>query len=318
MAGLAVGPAPASPLTTSRAVRLALVTAASDAGGLVLNVASTGDESGKLDEILAQLDPGLLLIGLYRHAQLAGFVAVDMQLRAAVLEMQTMGQLLDRTAEDRPPTGTDKALCDPLVAAFVTALPAAVIGTSYVGWVDDVTPGDRLADIRAAGLQLRDGDYRLLRMIVDLGAGDRQGAVLLVLPLLAQTTDPVIAITQPADWQTALAAAVEVAPASLTARLHRFTLPLGQAQALKAGQVLTLPGCTVTSVRLIAPDGHSVARAKLGQMGGKRAVRITLEKSENMHELVVDGGDELQHTLPMDIGLPEAEDKLDADQDSGT
>ncbi|WP_322895101.1 MULTISPECIES: FliM/FliN family flagellar motor C-terminal domain-containing protein [unclassified Yoonia] len=304
MAGQAGDAAPATPLTTSRAMRLALVKAANDAVGLALDVVSIGEDSGRLDDLLAQLDAGLMLVGLHRHGTLAGFVALDMQLRAAIVEMQTMGRLNDQAADNRPATGTDKALCDPLLAAFLASLPAAVSGTRFEDWVDDLAPGDRLADSRVAGLQLRDGDYRLLHMNVGLGADDRQGAVLLALPLLAQPADPVMPVTTSADWHTAFAAVVQDAPASLTARLHRFTLPLGQAQALKVGQVLPLPGCSVTSVRLIAADGRSVARVKLGQMGGKRAVRITLEQIEKMHDLVVDTGGDVPLALPSDLRLP--------------
>ena len=64
---------------------------------------------------------------------------------------------------------------------------------------------------------------------------------------------------------------VSAAPASLDALLHRFKMHIGAAQSLEVGQVLPLPGCTVNSVRLLAPDGKVVAQAKLGQVGGMRA-----------------------------------------------
>jgi flagellar motor switch protein FliM len=285
MAGQAIDTPPVSPLTTSRAVRLALVKAASDAGGLVLRVASTADDVGQLDDLLGGLDKGLMLVGLDRRGALAGFVAVDMQLRAAMVEVQTTGRLLDQPADDRPATGADKALCDPLLVAFLSALPPAVMGTAYEGWVDDVTVGDRLADSRLAGLLLEDGDYRVLRMNVELGSGDRQGEVMLVLPVQAAPMMP----EEPApvmDWDTAFSAAVQDAPAMLTARLHQFKMPLGRAQALRVGQVVPLPGCTVNSVRLIATDGRCVAQAKLGQSAGYRAVRIELAPGPEMDDLV--------------------------------
>lgn len=300
MAGQAVDTPPVSPLTTSRAVRLALVKAASDAGGLVVRVASTADDVGRLDDLLGGLDKGLMLVGLDRRAALAGFVAVDMQLRAAMVEVQTTGRLLDQPADDRPATGADKALCDPLLVAFLSALSPAVIGTAYEGWVDDVTVGGRLADSRLAGLLLEDGDYRVLRMNVELGTGDRQGEVMLVLPVQAAPTVP----EEPApvmDWDTAFSAAVQDAPAMLTARLHQFKMPLGRAQALRVGQVVPLPGCTVNSVRLIAPDGRCVAQAKLGQSAGHRAVRIELAPGPEMDDLVSTG-----------VSLPEVAFSFDA------
>jgi flagellar motor switch protein FliM len=298
MAGQAVPAVPASPLTTSRAVRLALVKAASDAAGLVLRVASTADDVGRLDDLLGALDPNLMLVGLDRQGRLVGFVAVDMQLRAAVVEAQTMGRLLEQTADDRAATGTDKALCDPLLAAFLAALPPAVTGTAYEGWVDGVAPGDRLADSRLAGLLLADGDYRVLRMGVELGSGNRSGEVLLALPLprAAAAPEPRSPVV---DWETEFVAAVQDAPACLVARLHRFKMPLGQAQALQVGHVVPLPGCTVSSVRLIAPDGRSVAQAKLGQLAGYRAVRIERAADAEMRDLVSDGPEGADMALPL-------------------
>jgi flagellar motor switch protein FliM len=227
-------------------------------------------------------------------------------LRAAVLETQTMGRLLDQPADDRAATGTDKALCDPLLTAFLAALPPAVCGTSYEGWVDDVVIGDQLADSRLAGLLLQDGDYRVLRLTVNLGAADRQGEVMLALPLLSAHPPEAAVPPDPVDWDSAFAAVVQDAPASLTARLHRFTIPLGQAQTLRVGQVLPLPGCTVSSVRLIAPDGRMVAQAKLGQLAGHRAVRIEAEPAALMHDLVSEGAGP-ESVLPLEVGRSDDE-----------
>lgn len=287
MAGQAAAAVPVSPLTTSRAVRLALVKAASDAGSLLLEVASTGDDLGRLDDLLASLDPGLLLVGLRRGDGLAGFAALDLQLRAAVLEMQTMGRLSDHLAADRAATGTDLVLCEPLLSGFVAALPAAVTGTEYAGWVDGLCLADRIADVRAAGLLLADGAYRLLRMQVQLGRADRQGAVILLLPVLADAANPPPMPTDAAvDWRAAFPAAVQAAPASLTAQLHRFNVPLWQAHKFKVGDVVALPGCSVASVRLVAVDGRQVMQGKLGQKSGKRAVRITADADVQMDDLL--------------------------------
>ena len=56
------------------------------------------------------------------------------------------------------------------------------------------------------------------------------------------------------------------ATAVVTAVLARHTLPLSEAEALRPGQVLPLPGVTVGSVRLEAPIGRPLAAARLGNM----------------------------------------------------
>jgi flagellar motor switch protein FliM len=205
--------------------------------------------------------------------------------------MQTMGRLSAQPAPARRATMTDKIMCDAFLAAFLAGLPVAVAGTSYDGWVSDVGLADLWADRRAAGLHLPDLPYRVLRMTIDLTGTDRQGALVLALPLVsapvAQTAPA--KTPEPADWPQNFGAVVQTAPACLIARLHQFSLPLAQIQGWQVGQVLPLPGCTVNSVRLIALDGRQVGQAKLGQLAGKRAIRIEAELGLAMAELGVIG-----------------------------
>jgi flagellar motor switch protein FliM len=263
-----------SPVTSSRAVRLALTKAANDTVGLVLTVGGVADQIMPLDDMLDSLDDGLLLIGLTRADQLVGLAALDMELRAAVVEMQTMGRLSAQKPESRAPTGTDKIMCDPLLGAFLSALPQALAGTTFGGWVDDIQLQDQIDSKRWAGLNLRDCPYRVVRMTTDLGVAEREADIVIALPVITVAQEP--DATPPAciNWSSAFQASISAAPASLNARLHSFKLPISAAQSLSVGQVVPLPGCTVNSVRLLAPDGKTVALAKLGQVGGMRALRI--------------------------------------------
>ncbi|WP_090197038.1 FliM/FliN family flagellar motor C-terminal domain-containing protein [Yoonia tamlensis] len=274
-----------SPVTSSRAVRLALTKAANDTVGLELTVGGVADHIVPLDEMLAALDDGLLLVGLTRDAQLVGLAALDMELRAAIVEMQTMGRLSTQKSDGRAPTGTDKILCDPMLAAFLGALPPALAGTSFGGWVDDIKTQDQIDSKRWAGLNLRDCPYRLLRMTVDLGVADREAQIVIALPVITVAQEP--EVTPPAciNWSSAFQASIAAAPACLDAHLHRFKMAIGAAQSLAVGQVVPLPGCTVGSVRLRAPDGKIIAHAKLGQVGGMRALRIEKQITPELSEL---------------------------------
>jgi len=73
------------------------------------------EDTLSLDGLLEELDESLMLIALHRADAMVGVMALDMQFRAAVLEMQTMGQLVASVADDRPPTGTDKTMCEPVL-----------------------------------------------------------------------------------------------------------------------------------------------------------------------------------------------------------
>jgi flagellar motor switch protein FliM len=279
-----------NPLTSSRAVRLALTKAANDAVGLVLTVSSVADDVITLDALLDGLPAGLMLVGLHRQDRLVGLIALDMQLRAAVLEMETMGAVSPHPAEDRAPTRTDKMLCDPLMAGFIGAFPQAVRGTALDGWGDHVTHEDRIADARTAGLILDDCTYRMVQMNVQLGPADRQGVLLMALPMIDEPETVAEPTPLVADWNISFPKAVQDAPAAITALLHRFSVPLAMARALQIGTILPLPGCSVSSVRLLAPDGKEVAQAKLGQSGGMRAVRLQAAPLPDLHDILVHKG----------------------------
>ncbi len=274
-----------NPLTSSRAVRLALTKAANDTVGLAITVSGIAEEVTVLDDVLGSLSEDLMLVELKRHGSLAGLIAIDMQLRSAVLEMETIGATVGAIADPRPPTRADKVMCDPFIAAFLMAFPTSVKGTPFEGWGDDVAVGEQFEGTRSAGLVLDDRDYRVVRMSVDLGVADRQGLLVMALPLADQknVVDP-----EPlpkVDWKTAFDEVVLSAPASLDAVLHRFHISLAQANTLKVGTLLPLTGCSVNSVRLIAPNGQDAGQAKLGQVGGKRAVRLQSAPLPELQEL---------------------------------
>ncbi len=332
MTGRQAGDAAEMPLTSSRAVRLALTKAANDTIGLVLTVIGMGEETQPLDDLLGGLDDNLMLIGLQRDGKLVGLTALDMQLRAAMLEMQTTGRLIAAKAEERPATRTDKSMCDPVLSAFLSAFPTVTVGTEFDGWADGVGLGDRIDSSRAAGLMLADQDYRILRLSIDLGVAERQGQMLIALPLSKPQPMAETAPSENADWATLFQAAVADAPGELDALLHRLKMPLSEAQNLQVGQVLPLLGCTVNSVRLLSQDGQKVAQAKLGQLGGMRAVRVEPAPLPQLHDLsgaarsampaLATGGETASDQLIGDIGdftqpagLDEQPDDLMASED---
>ena len=57
-----------------------------------------------------------------------------------------------------------------------------------------------------------------------------------------------------------------------------MTLPISKIEEFEVGQVLELAGTTVGSVTLVGADGKPVATARLGQVAGKRAVRVEPEQ----------------------------------------
>ncbi|SFS04832.1 FliM/FliN family flagellar motor switch protein [Yoonia litorea] len=274
-----------SPLTSSRAVRLALAKAAQDSISLPLTVSSIAEEVDRLDAMLGALPDGLMLVRLEKGDGLAGLIAVDAEMRAAVVEVETTGAVSLRAAEPRLPTGTDRFLCDPVLKMFLSAFPQAVSGTDYAGWADDVSAGTCFANTRLAGLELADGRYRSLQMTVQIGQTDRQGMLIMALPLPEPVTRPSAVSKSKENWSEQLHKVVESVPATLIAELHRFSVSLGYLQGLKVGDVIRLDGCSVSSIKLRDAEGKPVATARLGQSMGKRAVRLEAPPQLDLKEL---------------------------------
>ena len=156
----------------------------------------------------------------------------------------------------------------------MTQVAETTLGSELEGWTKGVTIGAKFDSLRAAGLAIEDAEFRAMRLSIELPIGERRAELLLMLPnhQLAKKIETVKPTDQ--SWSTKMSAAVAMAPATLDAILHRMSLPLGLVDALKVGDTIPLLGATVGSVRLFAPDGMLVAEARLGQSGGKRAVRI--------------------------------------------
>jgi flagellar motor switch protein FliM len=261
---------PAQPASTpTRALRLAATRAAGSAAGLPLAVLGIAEEEGALDDLLAGLGDGLLLMRLDRDGAAAGLLALDGEGRSAAVEAQVLGRPAARAADPRPPTAADAALCAPFLDAFLAQAQAELEGSALADWLRGAGTAGRLADARGAGLALPDGRYRAMRLTLDLGAGGRQGLLLLMLRLPAPA--PADPIRTP---DATVAPLVLAAESPLRAVLHRLELPLAQVEAWAPGTVLPLPGVTVGSVRLEAAGGSEIGTARLGQVGGRRAIRI--------------------------------------------
>lgn len=274
----AAGPAQEEgPKSPARALRRA-ISRASAGVGLQITTLGIGIEELSLDAALVGLGDGMLILPLAGPGGPGGpvgLIAVDTDYRAALIEAQTLGQPLPRAPDPRPPTLADLALVRPVMVQFLGDLAADARATPLEGWTDGVGVGDAMTDARAAGLSLAAGPYRVVRLTLDLGAGERQGSALVVLPPggAAPAAAPV-APAEAAGWGRRLQDTVLSAPADLHAVLHRMRLTLTEAEALSPGQVLPLPGVTVASVRIEGPGGRSMTGARLGQVAGMRAVRI--------------------------------------------
>ena len=276
MAARASPPEAETQVTPTRALRIALTRAAEQAAGLTTTALGVSDDVINLAEFLARLDDTWLFLRMDGGAE-PGLFAIDPGFLSAIIEMQMRGKVGTAEPDRRPLTSSDAALALPLVASFLAQLGSAATGGALADWVAGRAPGDRLGDLRAIGLVLPECDFRVVGLSAWLGAGDRQGQIMLALPE-PMAADPMAdQMHRLAAWSAAFQDNVLTSCTTLSAVLHRMRLPLSAVQSLQVGQKMALPGVRVSAVRIEAPDGRIVGRGRLGQAGGMRAVRIEPE-----------------------------------------
>lgn len=279
--GLTPKAAPATSETAppaTRQMRRALGRAADNAVGLLATVLDLSEDAMDAESLIESGPADWVVLGLRTGdaAGLCGLFLLDQPLRSALVEMQTMGSLLPMAETQRPVTCTDAVMTVPFAANLLAELGDVDFGARDVNLsAYDIGPVENL---RTAGLVMMQGKYCVWRVKTQLGGGDVQGEMLIALR--PQESDVPQPVETPCNWSKNLRDALDDAPADLDAVLTKRTLPIGKIEAFEVGQVLQLAGTTVGSVTLMGPGGEKVATARLGQVAGKRAVRIEATQVE--------------------------------------
>jgi len=266
------GPSP------KRQLRRALGRAADTAVGLSAALLNFTEEELEAEKLIETGPENWVVIGLRDAGSvgLTGLFLLDPALRSALVEQQTMGHLLPASKDERKVTRTDAVLAQHFAKQLLAEMDVAGFGDGVLPSAGyEMGPMD---DLRAAGLVMMQGLYCTWRVTIQLGGGDRQGEILIATRHKVEATRK-----QPktqSNWTASLRGALEEAPADLDAVLTRMPLTVQKVEEFEVGQVLHLAGTTVGSVMLMGPDGKMAANARLGQVAGKRAVRIQQSADE--------------------------------------
>ena len=265
-----------------RGWRLALARATRDAMGLDIDIARLTVTRASLAEIL-DLAPERALVALLDGPRGGlGVLMLAPAVTAALIEMQTLGRLSAQPAPLRKPTRIDAAMVAGVVDRALLGLDDALMDEADRFWAAGFRYGSYLDEVRPLGLMLEEDVYRVLSAEVALGTGDspasRTGSVILILPAIGRgdrptlTPDP-LQDTAP-QFTAALAAQVVQADCRLDGVIGRLTMPIRQILALQTGEVLMLPHAALDAVTVESMDGRRIARARLGQNRGMRALKI--------------------------------------------
>lgn len=259
-------------MSMPKALRRALSRTADVLWDLALVTQAVTVEMLDQDEVVEALGPGDLLILLDGPAGAMGIAAVDRQVLTGVVEVQTIQQVTQMPIDDgRVLTQTDAAMVAPLLDGALSRLATTLEDHPLHAQLVGFRFGAMLEDPRSAGLLLDASAYRAFRAEVDLALGRRRGVLTLFLPEIKPKRSEPSDVYQAGPHEERLSRV----PARLEASLARVTLPLSKAEALKPGDLLPLPPDAIDKVEVMAGRSHLVARGRLGQINGLRAVRLT-------------------------------------------
>lgn len=261
-------------MSPAKALRRALSRTADVMWDLALVTQSVTVELLDQDGVVEGLSAKDLLVLLDGPDGTIGLASVDRQVMTGVVEVQTIQQVTQMPVdEDRVLTQTDAAMIAPLIDGTLHSMAGALADSPIGEMLQGFRFGAMLEDARSASLLLDAAGYRAFRAQVDLALGRRKGCLSFILP--ERKPVPRSAEQGGADAAGPHAAILDRVPARLDAVLSRITLPLSRAQTLKPGDVLKLSKDALDRVEIIAGRGHMVAKGRMGQLNGARAVRLT-------------------------------------------
>ncbi|MGI1663841.1 FliM/FliN family flagellar motor switch protein [Palleronia sp. KMU-117] len=279
-AGALRGPLSSTVMSSARAWHQTLPRVADDHLGVELSVLSVHEAAQPATAAVAALPEGGLLMLMRDDRGRTGLCCLDAPALASVIEAQTTGQVGRAPPPERRPTATDAALVADLVDAVCAAFDAAVgvmsqrpihAGARFAGY---------LCDARTAAMALSDGPLHAVRIAIDFGGGARQGALSLLMPPFAPLSGRADAPAAGRHLGEELRPVVMEGRVQLEAVLCRLRLPLQRIRALAPGDRLRVPAKALIGLSLEARDGRPVGRARLGQIEGRKAVRLSVDAAD--------------------------------------
>ena len=266
-------------MSPEKALRLSLAKSADELLDMSLVVLSCQYDYLSADELAGHLADDALLVLLDGAGRVTGAMMLDLMATSALVEQSTMGRVSPLEPEPRATTATDAALIGPILDDVFLRLAMMLEGDPAADWMAGYSFGVRLENVRLMSLALDAPDFHVFRLHAEFGA-TRQGHMLFALPdrrhlpAIEQKGEAV------GDAGPTVGEAVMSAPATIDAVLHRTTMPFARVSALKVGDLIEIPRAALTQTRLETrgETGRAacLGKVRLGQMGGFRAVRLTM------------------------------------------
>lgn len=202
-----------------------------------------------------------------------GLCVINGELNDGLIEQQTLGRIAKASRGGRAVTQIDAALCEGFVRQVLKTMEADLAATpqasSVLGYVCDKPQFDR----EDLALTLTAEKMDVMKITLDLGPGIKTGMVEFWFPAKGAIISADGVVSNPVGPK--LLPHVLDVEVKVNAMLDPVPISLGKMLDLKVGDVVEIPREALVSARIMDRRGILVTRARLGQLNGRRAARIT-------------------------------------------
>ncbi|PTX56259.1 flagellar motor switch protein FliM [Litoreibacter ponti] len=204
-----------------------------------------------------------------------GLLVFDGALADALIEQQTLGRISAAPRVERAVTAIDAALSSGFARSVASKLDALCIERGTAPTVQGFQCGRTQIDRAALSLALEASHYDVLHVTLDLGPGLKTGEVQLFMPAAPGdvASDPERA---PNPEMEALVRSIGL---GLEVELPKVPMSLKTLISLKPDAVIKLPPDALGEASLRDAKGFVVAKGRLGQFKGRRAIRLETQSS---------------------------------------
>lgn len=259
------------PRSILRALRLAFARAAGERLQLPMVVIGAKQSCRTPDALADQVGEDWLLLRFVDGDGMSAAICMDLGAVSAIVQVQTIGEVMAVEPMPRAFTHTDGAMVAPMVEDALARAVDLVEAPRDQSCLSGLEFATRLADLRTLTLAMVEDAYRVFDLTVELGGGPRQGQISVILP--DPSTGDADEVAQEVTGPN-LEQASGVLRAELNTVICRMSLPLASLSHLKVGDALPLTGSRLDRAEVLTIDRTRAAIGRLGQCGGMRAVRL--------------------------------------------
>lgn len=208
-----------------------------------------------------------------------GLCVIDGDLNDGLIEQQTLGRIAKAVRGDRAVTQIDAALCEGFVRTVLSIMEEELSATTQASAVLGFVCDKPNFDLEELTLMLTAEQMDIMRVTIDMGPGVKTGVIEFWFPASGVITSADGVISNPVGPK--LRDHVLDVEVHVNAMLDPVPISLGKMLGMKVGDLMEIPREALVSARIMDRRGVLVTRARLGQLNGRRAARITSFKPKS-------------------------------------